>query len=288
MSSNFTPEDYSELQIESNQVLAKLEQLDITEWQKKKDLIEKFVDVNRKLLDGGKISIPNKKDFCSYIVSKLTERNITVNRNGNFYRMFNSDEKGDQAGIQELDIKSKNISSSDMKTVDQKFKEVKEHHIKKDDEFTRFFEIIKECFKEGDTLNDAMLEKYNESEELAEVMRGQLDLEKLIPEFIAIHATLKLARENIDDRSKWLAYHKVKAQFLCKVGETKAQLAKMMRYCSKYASIGIERDPEVTEYWKWLGTCPRCDCDVAQELTYQVKLHESGKDLTIDTPLKGY
>lgn len=289
MSTTFTPEEYSELQIESNQVLSKLEQLDITEWAKKKDLIEKFVDVNRKLLEGGKISIPDKKAFCSYIVSKLTERNITVNRNGNFYRMFNSDEKGDQSGLQELDLKSKNISSGMGKTTDEIFREKILSKESKNDSITKHFDNTLSNIKESESLISALKEKYNESDELAGVMVEQLgDIDKLIEKDLEIASVLSLARKQIDDRNKWGNYEKLVAQFLIAVGETKAELAKKLNYCSKYSSIGIERNEELTRYWKFLGNCPKCKVDVHNFFDLQIQKYLKAEELDIDTPLKGY
>ena len=287
--SNFSAQEYSELQIESNQVLAKLEQLDISEWQKKKDLIEKFVDVNRKLLDGGKISIPNKKEFCSYIVSKLTERNITVNQNGNFYRMFNSDEKGNQAGLQELDLKSKNISSASGKTTDEIFREQVLKSPQKNDDITKHFDITRSNIKEADSLISALKEKYNESDELSKVMIEQLgDIDKLIEKDLEIASVLSLARKQIDDRNRWGNYEKLVAQFLIAVGETKAELAKKLNYCSKYASIGIERNEELTRYWQFLGNCPKCKVDVHNFFDLQIQKYLKGEELDMNTPLKGY
>ena len=286
--SNFSAQEYSELQIESNQVLAKLEQLDISEWQKKKDLIEKFVDVNRKLLDGGKISIPNKKEFCSYIISKLTERNITVNQNGNFYRMFNDDEK-DARGPKSIDLKSIEISSASGKTTDEIFREQVLKSPQKNDHITKHFDIILSNIKEADSLISALKEKYNESDELSQVMVKELgDIDKLILQDLEIASVLSLARKNIDDRNKWGNYEKLVAQFLIAVGETKAELAKKLNYCSKYSSIGIERNVELTRYWKFLGNCPKCKIDVHNFFDLQIQKYLKCEELDIDVPLKGY
>ena len=286
--SNFSAQEYSELQIESNQVLAKLEQLDISEWQKKKDLIEKFVDVNRKLLDGGKISIPNKKEFCSYIISKLTERNIIVNQNGNFYRMFNDDEK-DARGPKSIDLKSIEISSASGKTTDEIFREQVLKSPQKNDHITKHFDIILSNIKEADSLISALKEKYNESDELSQVMVKELgDIDKLILQDLEIASVLSLARKNIDDRNKWGNYEKLVAQFLIAVGETKAELAKKLNYCSKYSSIGIERNVELTRYWKFLGNCPKCKIDVHNFFDLQIQKYLKCEELDIDVPLKGY
>lgn len=288
MSSNFSAQEYSELQVESNQVLAKLEQLDISEWQKKKDLIEKFVDVNRKLLDGGKISIPNKKEFCSYIVSKLTERNITVNRNGNFYRMFNSDEKGDQSGIQELDLKSKNISSVSGKTTDEIFRDKILSIPKKDTPYTRYLQRESETINVANSLNSALLEKYNESEEYQKILDKSFDEEKMSLDLVNAHAVLTVARDDLDDRNKLSNSQKCNLQFLINVGETKAEAAKRVGYCSKYTSLGIERSDDVSKYWEFLNKCLNCGVNEKAHRDLLIQKYLSGEELGIETPLKGY
>ena len=136
---NYSVHDFEELQKKSNIVLAKLEQLDVSEWQKKKDLIEEYIIVNRTLLDNGKLQVGSKKEFCSYIISKLTERNITVNQNGNFYRMFTEDEK-DARGPKSIDQKSIEISSG--KTVDEQFRDKVLNRPQKNDKITKHFDNI--------------------------------------------------------------------------------------------------------------------------------------------------
>mgnify|MGYP001575583497 CR=1 FL=1 len=282
---NYSIQDFEELQTKSQNIIAKLEQLDVSEWQKKKDLIEEYIIVNRTLRDAGKLDIV-KKDFCTFIVSKLTERNITVNRNGNFYRMFAEDEK-DERGPKSIDSKSIEISSG--KTIGQEFKDRKYNIPRKSDKITKHFDNLKSNIKEAESLVNALDEKYNESDELAQVMIKELgDIDKLISKDLEIASVLSLARKNIDDRNKWGNYEKLVAQFLIAVGETKAELAKKLNYCSKYSSIGIERNVELTRYWKFLGLCPNCKIDVHNFFDLQIQKYLKGEELDIDTPLTGY
>ena len=296
---NYSIEDFEELQTKSQNIIAKLEQLDVSEWQKKKDLIEEYIIVNRTLRDAGKLDVV-KKDFCTFIVSKLTERNITVNQNGNFYRMFNDDEK-DARGPKSIDQKSIEISSG--RTVGEQFRDKVTSNPRREDDYTRFFDIVSKCIDEADGLNSAISEEYQKDDILLypskdkkiiktdvhwKTIQENIDIEKLTPEFLAIHATLRLARDNLDERNEWGNYQKMILQFLIRIGETKAQAAKMSNYCSKYASLGIERNEKVKEYWDYLRKCPNCEADIAHECNYQIQLIESGKELSIKTPLDGY
>ena len=282
---SYSVADFEELQTKSQIIIAKLEQLDVSEWQKKKDLIEEYIIVNRTLRDAGKLDII-KKDFCTFIVSKLTERNITVNRNGNFYRMFAEDEK-DERGPKSIDQKSIEISSG--KTIDQQFRDKVLSQPQKSDKITKHFDnIINNC-KEVESLISALKEKYNESDELSEVMVKELgSIDKLITQDLEIASVISLARKNIDDRNKWGNYEKLVAQWLIAVGETKAELAKKLNYCSKYASIGIERSDELTRYWKFLGQCPHCKIDVHNFFDLQIQKYLKSEELDIEPPLKGY
>ena len=77
-------------------------------------------------------------------------------------------------------------------------------------------------------------------------------------------------------------------QFLIEVGDTKADLAEKVGYCSKYASIGIERNETLEEYKKFARKCPSCDEDIAHKLNKQIQIYKSGKELDIPIPIKGY
>ena len=197
--------------------------------------------------------------------------------------MFNPDEKGNNAG---LDQKSNNISSG--QTAAQEFASRKEVRIYKEDSITQLFKFMKECGGIADRLIDAVEEKYNDPNFEEEISNYFDDLPKFVEKWNEIHATLTLARNEIDDRNKYGDYEKIIAQFLIEVGETKADIARILGYCSKYASIGIERSDEVTEYRKYLRNCPKCKEDIAHFMDKQIQLYKSSKELTIDTPIKGY
>jgi hypothetical protein len=285
MSINYSPEDYQHILESNNQILVELESLENQGWDKKKDRIKKYVDNSRILLGAGKLPVGNKKEFASYIFQKITQY-TTISRNGDFYSLFKDDEiKPEMSRI--VDEKATNISSG--QTVDERFREQVLRSPRKNDKITKHFDNLKSNIKEAESLVNALDEKYNESDELSKVMIQELgDVDKLISQDLEIASVLSLARKNIDDRNRWSNYEKLVAQFLIAVGETKAELAKKMNYCSKYSSIGIERNEELTRYWQFLGKCPHCKIDVHDFFNLQIEKYLKSEDLDIDVPLKGY
>ncbi len=282
--SSYSAEDYEDIQSSNQKILNELQNLENQGWDKKKERIAKYVDNSRKLFDAGKLPLGNKKEFASYMYQKLTEY-TTISRNGDFYSLFKSDESGDQNKI----IAEKAINITSGQTVDEKFRSQILKPQQKNDNITKHFANIRLTLKECTSLIDALEEKYNESDELANVMKEQLsDIKQLLSQDADTLAVLSLARKNIDDRNKWGNYEKLVAQFLIAVGETKAELAKKLNYCSKYASIGIERNEELTRYWQYLGKCPNCQTDVHDYFDLQIQKYLKGEELDIKTPLKGY
>jgi len=280
-----TIEDFEQLQSKSNQLLVKLEELDSNEWQKKKDLIEEFIIVNRTLLENGKIQVV-KKEFASYIVSKLNERNITVNRNGNFYKMFNSDEiEINKSRIESVDQKATEISSG--RTTDEIFRDKVLAKPKKETAYTKYLEKEMKTLDDAKSLNNALLEKYNEDDEYERIMDDNFN-EDMVLELIEAHSVINLARKQIDDRNKLSNYQKLNLQLLVNLGQTKAKAAQDVGYCSKYLSIGIERNDELTKLWDWVGECHVCHSDIKAVRDKAIQDYESGNEIDFDVPIKGY
>lgn len=279
--------ELEQVQKEANSILIQLESDESKGWTKKGDLIKDYVDKNRILRDAGVLKINGY--FSTYIRAKLNERSITVGQNDRFTNLFTSDEKDPRGQANDLDEMSKNISSASGKTTDEIFREQVLKSPQKNDHITKHFDNILSNIKEVDSLINALKEKYNESEELSKVMVEQLgDVDKLILKDLEIASVLSLARKQIDDRNRWGNYEKLVAQFLIAVGETKAKIAKKLNYCSKYASIGIERNEELTRYWKFLGNCPNCKIDVHNFFDLQIQKYLKAEELDIDVPLNGY
>ena len=80
----------------------------------------------------------------------------------------------------------------------------------------------------------------------------------------------KTIRNEVDRREKWGAYSKIWQNYITRV-ESKANLADLIGYCSKYASIGIERNEEVTRFFKKMLSCPKCDCDIHREMNLLIE-----------------
>lgn len=284
---SFTPEDYDHLLETNNKILAELNELENQGWDKKKDRIKRYVDNSRILLSAGKLPVNHKKQFASYIYQKITEY-TTISRNGDFYSLFKDDETQNEMS-RIVDEKATKISSASGKTTDEIFREQVLKVQQKNDKITKHFDNVLSNCKEAESLISALKEKYNESEELSDVMVKELgDIDKLIEKDLEIASVLSLARKQIDDRNRWGNYEKLVAQWLIAVGETKAELARKLNYCSKYASIGIERNEELTRYWHFLGNCPNCKVDVHNFFDLQIQKYLKGEDLDIDTPLTGY
>ena len=285
MPETYTPEDYAYLHETNDKILKELGDLENQGWDKKKERIKKYVDNARILLGAGKLPIGGKREFASYIYQKITQY-TSVSRNGDFYSLFKDDETKDEKS-RIVDEKATKISSG--QTVDERFREKILKAPQKNDKITKHFDNLLSNCKEAESLVNALKEKYNESDELADVMVKELGaIDKLITQDLEIATVLSLARKQIDDRNKWGNYEKLVAQWLIAVGETKAELAKKLNYCSKYASIGIERSEELTRYWHFLGNCPKCKVDVHNFFDLQIQKYLKGEELDIETPLSGY
>ena len=285
MPETYSPEDYQTILETNNKILIELESLENQGWDKKRERIKRYVDNSRILLSAGKLPVGNKKEFASYIFQKITQY-TTISRNGDFYSLFKDDEtKPEMNRI--VAEKATNISSG--QTVDERFREQVLRAPQKNDRYTKHFDNLISNSNEAQSLAEALKEKYNESEELSQVMIKELGgIDKLISQDLEIASVLSLARKNIDDRNKWSNYEKLVAQFLIAVGETKAELAKKLNYCSKYSSVGIERNAELTRYWQFLGKCPNCKIDVHDFFNLQIEKYLKSEDLDIEVPLTGY
>ena len=281
----YSPEDYDHILENNNKILVELNEIENQGWDKKKDRIKRYVDNSRILLGAGKLPLENKKQFASYIFQKITEY-TTISRNGDFYSLFKEDETKDEMS-RIVDEKATKISSASGKTVDEQFRDKILSKPKKETAYTKYIENENKTLDDAKSLNSALLEKYNESDELAKIMDKNFN-EKMISDLIAIHSTINLAREYVDDRNKLSNYQKLNLQLLINLGQTKAQAARDVNYCSKYASIGIERSEDLTKLWDFLGECHVCHSDIKETRDKAIRDYESGKELDFDIPVKGY
>lgn len=78
-------------------------------------------------------------------------------------------------------------------------------------------------------------------------------------------AKAETARKEVDKREKWGNYSKLVMHYLTTISN-KAHLAELVGYCSKYASIGIERNESIMKFYNWLLACPKCKSDIHYEM----------------------
>jgi hypothetical protein len=97
--------------------------------------------------------------------------------------------------------------------------------------------------------------------------------------FTSSLAQSETARKEVDKREKWGNYSKILMHYLTTI-INKANLAELVGYCSKYTSIGIERNDEVTKFHNWLLSCPKCKTDIHYEMNQcieeELRLDEAG------------
>jgi len=281
---NYTAEEYDILQSEQQKIEQELEELENQGWDKKSDRIKKYVYNARILLEAGKLPVSNKSEFCSYLYHKLTQRNITGLNNGRFYSLFSSDEKKLEMSRIDDNV-SANISSG--RTTDEIFRDKVLSKPKKETAYTKYLEKEMKTLDDAKSLNNALLEKYNEDDEYERIMDDNFN-EDMVLELIEAHSVINLARKQIDDRNKLSNYQKLNLQLLVNLGQTKAKAAQDVGYCSKYLSIGIERNDELTKLWDWVGECHVCHSDIKAVRDKAIQDYESGNEIDFDVPIKGY
>ena len=157
------------------------------------------------------------------------------------------------------------------------------------DNFTKILKVGAKCGNLIERIFDAILDEYNDNVESREVVKlVYSNIVKDLQRYVEIHAGLTLARNELDMREKWGDYEKIMFAFLIEVGDTKADLAEKVGYCSKYASIGIERNADLESYKEFARTCPKCHEDIAHLLNKNIQFYKSGKELDVPVPIKGY
>ena len=280
---DLSQDELSQVQNEANQILVQLESVENQGWVKKSDLVKSYIEKNRILRDAGLIEINGP--FSTYIRAKLSERNITVSQNNRFTDLFEPDEKDPRGQDYDLDDMSKNISSG--LTTDEIFKEKKKPIVQKDTAYTQFLTKEEEAIKEALALNQLLRARYNESTEYQGIMDKNFN-EDMVVDLVNAMALIRVSLDNVDDRVKLSDSQKCNLQLLINIGETKAEAAKQVGICAKYASIGVERSEDVDRYWTFLNKCLACGADEKQHRDEIIKRYELGLDLGIKTPLKGY
>lgn len=157
------------------------------------------------------------------------------------------------------------------------------------DEYTKLLRVMGKCGNLVERFSEALEDEYNNDKESRIIIQKNLfNIKKELENYLNIHATLTLARNELDKREKWGDYEKTMFQFLLEVCDTKAHLAEKVGYCSKYASTGIERNPELEKYTEFARKCPSCKKDIAHLKNLEIQKYKSGKELSIDLPDNAY
>lgn len=71
----------------------------------------------------------------------------------------------------------------------------------------------------------------------------------------------KTTRNEVDRREKWGHFSKLWLQYLSEI-IGKANIAEIVGYCSKYASIGVERNENIKKFADMILRCPSCKVDI--------------------------
>lgn len=105
--------DYDDVQVAINRKLSELENQENSELKTKIQIIRDIVELERILLDAGKLDISARYEFSSYITRKLNSRGIHPENwgNENYYNLFQEGEKRLQHGKTPTAIGGRNDTS---------------------------------------------------------------------------------------------------------------------------------------------------------------------------------
>jgi len=128
-------------------------------------------------------------------------------------------------------------------------------------------ENLKKTDKIGKEEKGKMIEEFEKREKIS------IELNKPIREHykdgkeesIKHIAEAKTVRNEVDKREKWGYFSKLWQFYISQI-ESKANLADLVGYCSKYASIGIERSEDVVKFYNKMLSCPECGIDIHHKM----------------------
>lgn len=148
---------------------------------------------------------------------------------------------------------------------------------RKNDEITRYFDMVITYLKEIRKFDRELLKKYNESNESEKAILDRSITKEMVSEQIELHATLSLARENLDSRIKRSKYEKIMMAYYMNTDYSINRMSKRSGYSTKYCSqlsknvlsvIGLstlgdfnfkKTDPAFPKLREILGQCPHCN-----------------------------
>ena len=148
---------------------------------------------------------------------------------------------------------------------------------KKNDEITRYFDNVKIRLKEYGKHIKELKKKYDESSESEKANLNESITDEMIEEQIDLHATISLARKQLDGRIKIGKFQKIMMAYYMKNESTIRGMATHSGYSSKYCSrlshnilseIGLgnlgefnfnKTDSAFPKLREILGQCPHCN-----------------------------
>lgn len=89
----YTTNDFKELDVKINQKLNELESTDQTNRKSVLQICRELIELERIKLTNNQLPIQQKQHFASYIISKVKERVPTFQTSGSFFNCFEEDEK---------------------------------------------------------------------------------------------------------------------------------------------------------------------------------------------------
>lgn len=280
---NYTDKDWQELEAKERQILSQLDSAELQGWKTKSQLIREYVDLERIKLDAGKLPIQAKRDFCSYIWVQLVEvRKVKVYQDGDFYSIFESDEKHSEKNP--ISVTSRDNNSSTFEMVQERIKHTKEVIV---DNYTDYLEYTSVSLQQCKELVDDILRKYPEFRE--EIRDGLGQVDQLMQEEKEIRAELEHIAGNLDLRNKARDFKKIKALLLEKIEYNIAKVAQLIHISPKHMSANIMKNEqqELMEKARWFDVIDvKCSCGKENNLDIADWFNKQVERMALSLPFK--
>lgn len=297
MSEQLTTKDYEYLHKQSNQILAQIEQVELGSYKTKFELISQYVEIERKLLEGGKLELHDKRDFASYISRKLTDRNVTFARSGqSFYVLFREDEKRGNELRQNIEEISSDFTKLD-NPVESPRKVIKQDI---EDEYTQTLEYATVILEQARDICNDIIVKYKGVTVIKdgvetqvnfreEVKKGIGDLAQFKDELKEFNASLEHIAQNNDLRNKARDWKKIKALLLEKVEYNIAKVAQLIHISPKHMSANIMKNEQedLMQKARWFDVIDvKCSCGKENTLDIGDWFNKQVERMNLSLPFK--
>lgn len=297
MSVELTTKDFDFLHKQSTQLLTQIEQAELGSYKTKFELISQYVEIERKLLEAGKLDLHDKKDFASYIYRKLSDRQVTLSRNPEgFYVLFREDEKRNN----KLHLESEEISSAFTKRDNPVESPRKVFKQEIDDEYTQVLEYATVIIQQAQDLCNDIIVKYKGVTVLKdgvetevnfrdEVQKGIGSAKEFETELREMNAKLEDVAKHLDLRNKALEFKKIKALLLEKIEFNIAKVANLIHISPKHMSANIMKNEqsELMDKMKWFDVIDvKCSCGKENNLDIAKWFDRQVERMNLSLPFK--